>query len=91
MERFSDDLRERATMDKLVSSSGTIGGVTGFVQAVMLPHLAELLVKEDMKLSGDWAPRARDILSESAEVGELMHPEARDKIEDVKAVVVADD
>lgn len=58
------------------------GGVTGFVQAVLAPHLAELLVKEDMGLeSGTWEHAARGIIAESAELGELLHPEeAEDRV-----------
>lgn len=64
--------------------SGAQGGVSGFVQAVLVPHLAELLVSDDMNLdddSPDRAEQARAIIAASAELGELMHPEAEDKIE----------
>jgi hypothetical protein len=64
--------------------SGAQGGVSGFVQAVLVPHLAELLVSDDMNLdedSPDRAQQARIIIAASAELGELIHPEAEDKIE----------
>jgi hypothetical protein len=57
--------------------------VSGFVQAVLIPHLAELLVKEDMKLTGEWEPQARAIIADSVEVGELIHPEVEDQIVEV--------
>jgi hypothetical protein len=64
--------------------SGAQGGVSGFVQAVLVPHLAELLVSDDMGLdddSPDRAQQARAIIAASAELGDLIHPEAEDKIE----------
>jgi hypothetical protein len=67
-----------------VASSGYQGGVSGFVQAVLVPHLAELLVKDDMKLTGqEWETKAREIISESVEVGELMYPEVEDQIVEI--------
>jgi hypothetical protein len=58
--------------------------VSGFVQAVLVPHLAELLVSDDMNLDkndSDRSQQARAIIAASAELGELIHPEAEDKIE----------
>ncbi|KAF2217628.1 hypothetical protein CERZMDRAFT_80341 [Cercospora zeae-maydis SCOH1-5] len=80
MNRFADDLRKRSTKDKLILASGIQGGVNGFVQLVLAPHLAELLVKEDLSLTQkDWAGRAREVLTESTEIGELLFPEDEDK------------
>lgn len=46
-----------------------------------MPHLAELLVQEDLKLGKkNWEVRARQVIVESAELGELMHPEAGDEV-----------
>ena len=65
-----------------MSSSGLQGGVAGFVQAVLVPHLAELLIKEDMDLQGDdWRSRAREVIAESAELGELANPELQEKVQ----------
>ncbi|KXT18686.1 hypothetical protein AC579_2706 [Pseudocercospora musae] len=96
--RFTNDIRQRSKKDKLVSTSGVQGGVSGFVQVVLAPHLVELLVKEDMDLNGDdWESRAREIISESTQLGELMHPEEEDdKVDDIDtahviAVVDEDD
>lgn len=51
------------------------------MQVVLAPHLVELLVKEDMKLSGDdWETEAREIVAESTGVGELLNPE-EDKLD----------
>ena len=81
MNRFSEDLRKRSTKDKLILASGIQGGVNGFVQLVLAPHLAELLVKEDLNLcSDDWETRAREVLAESTEIGELLWPEEQDKV-----------
>lgn len=83
MTRFADALRKRSTKDKLILATGIQGGVNGFVQLVLAPHLAELLVKEDLGLAGDaWEDRAREVLAESAEIGELLFPEEQDKVGD---------
>lgn len=83
MNRFADDLRRRSTKDKLILASGIQGGVNGFVQLVLAPHLAELLVKEDLNLTQkDWGARAREVLTESTEIGELLFPEDEDKFGD---------
>lgn len=52
--------------------------MSGFIQAVLVPELAVHLVKEDMKVS---EAKAREILSESADVGDLLNPEIEEKIE----------
>ena len=56
------------------------GGVSGFVQAVLVPELAEQLVREDMKVSGE---RARELIADSAELGDLLNPEVDEKITQV--------
>lgn len=83
--QLNDEIREQADKDKLIASSGVEGGVSGFVQAVLVPHLAELLIKEDLKLTGDWSSQARTIIADSCELGEILHPEA------VESVVEIDD
>lgn len=80
MSGLSEQIRKRAKTDRLVSPSGYQGGISGFVQGVLVPHLAELLIKEDMQLTGrDWSKRAREIVAESAEVGELLHSDVREQ------------
>ena len=61
--------------DRLVAASGVSGGVSGFVTGVLVPELAEQLVKEDTSVSED---RARTIIAESVELGELLHPDMDD-------------
>lgn len=64
-----------ASTDKLVST----GGVAGFVQAVLAPELAVMVVKDDMKVDDE---QAREILRESSEVGNLLHEEEDEVIKD---------
>lgn len=85
MSGLSDQIRQRAKTDRLVSPSGYQGGISGFVQGVLVPHLAELLIKEDMGFKGrDWETRVRDLIAESAEIGELVHPEVADRGKEVE-------
>lgn len=82
MNRFANDLRQRSIHDKLILASGIQGGVNGFVHLVLAPHLAELLVKEDLGLldEDNWEIRAREVLADSTEIGELLWPEEQDKV-----------
>jgi hypothetical protein len=51
------------------------------VQAVLVPELAVSLVMEDLGLKGSsGGQRTVDVLAESAELGELVHPEVGDRI-----------
>lgn len=59
---FADELRDLAVSDSLIGASGVAGGVSGFVQAVLVPEVAVALVREDMKVDDK---RAREILKES--------------------------
>lgn len=77
---LSDDLRRQSTKDRLVAAVGVSGGVSGFVQSVLVPELAEQLVCEDMRVPEE---RARVVLKESGELGELLHPDANDRVEHV--------
>jgi len=77
---FSRELRDIAIKDSLVAASGVAGGVSGFVQAVLVPEAAVLLVKDDMKVD---VQQARKILAESWELGELLNEEADEKVESV--------
>ena len=69
MSNFSPKMRRLAASDKLISSSG----VSGYVQAVLVPELAVVLAKEDMGVDDD--ERARAILRESVEIGDLLNEE----------------
>lgn len=96
---LSQKLREVSTTEKIYKALG----VSGFVQAVIVPEIAWRLVREDMKLGGtrkggrrkggdgldgaeeEGEKRAKEILVESWEVGELINHEEESE------VVVADD
>jgi len=73
MQEFTSLLKKRAVKDRLMAARG----VTGFVQAVLVPEVAVLLIKEDMDVKVD---EARDILAESAGIGELVHEEIKDVV-----------
>lgn len=75
MSHFASRIRRLASSDKLVST----GGVAGFVQAVLAPELAVVVVKDDMKVDDE---RAREILRESSEVGNLLNEEEDEIIRD---------
>lgn len=90
---FSHKIRRRAASDSLVST----GGVSAFVQAVLTPELAVMLVKEDMKTDDEGA---RAVLRDSAEVGHLLNeeedeviqdPESEDEYGEEKVIVMDDD
>ena len=84
MARFASKLRRLAATDKLISS----GGVTSYVQAVLVPELAVLLVMDDLGVDPE---RAREVLRESIDVGNLLNEEEdehiRDPVGDVKALL----
>ena len=70
---FGDELRDLATKDPLLKASGVAGGVSGFIQAVLVPELAVRLIMEDMDVD---AKRAQETLADSADLGELLNDEA---------------
>ncbi|KAI6874866.1 hypothetical protein KC338_g1051 [Hortaea werneckii] len=85
---FTSDLRSLAATDRLLASAGIAGGVSGFVQAVLVPELALSLVSEDLETASSDAQRKKgsspvtvatedlvQVLEESAELGELLNPE----------------
>lgn len=69
---FNEELRAQSSRDVSMASSGVAGGVSGYVQAVLVPELAVRLVEEDLGVDGE---RARGVLDESAEVGMLLNSE----------------
>lgn len=73
MSNFSSQIRRLAATDKIISSTG----VSGYVQAVLVPELAVLLVKEDMKVDDE---EARVILQESIGIGDLLNEEEEEVI-----------
>lgn len=78
LHHLSDELRERSANDPLIAAFGLAGGVSGFVQAVLVPEVAVALVKADLMVDEQ---RARDVLAESWELGELVNDEADEKVE----------
>jgi hypothetical protein len=73
IDKLSPVIRKRAVEDRLISART----YTGYVHAVLVPELTVRLIMEDMSVTVE---RARDILEESIEVGELLHEEARDVV-----------
>ena len=65
MMEFRCELRE-ALKDQLVRTTG----VGLYVTTVLVPELAAMLVKEDMKVCD---ASARQILHESARLGDILH------------------
>jgi RTC4-like domain len=63
---FGPELRRRSDSDRLIRATG----VSDFVITVLVPELAVMLVKEDMKVCDK---TARQVLQESASLGETLH------------------
>ncbi|KAF1981428.1 hypothetical protein K402DRAFT_364714 [Aulographum hederae CBS 113979] len=63
---FADVIRAQAGSDRLLAGSG---GVAGYVQGVLVPELATRLIMSDLEVG---EVRAREVLGESVEVGELL-------------------
>ncbi|MCJ1373051.1 hypothetical protein MMC20_004277 [Loxospora ochrophaea] len=74
MDAFAGLLRRQAAGDKLIGAAG----VSGYVQAVLVPELAVRLVMEDLGIEEE--ERARKVLGESWEVGELLCEEVGERI-----------
>lgn len=75
MSNFASRIRKLAGTEKLVSAAG----VSGFVQAVLAPELAVMLVKDDMQVDEE---QARVILKESSDIGHLLNEEEDEAIKD---------
>lgn len=71
MRKFTPLLKRRMVVDRLMAARG----FTPYVEYVVVPEVAVKLIMEDMKCG---AERAREIMSESLEVGELLSEEVRD-------------
>ncbi|KAG8625375.1 hypothetical protein KVT40_007126 [Elsinoe batatas] len=74
---FATKLRKAAGEDKLMASSGVAGGISGYVQAVIVPELATGLIMEDM---GIGEQSAKEVLEDSEEIGDLVNAEEEDKV-----------
>lgn len=75
MTSFAPKVRRLAASDKLIASVG----VAGYVQAVLAPELAVMLVMEDMRVDEDGA---RAILRDSKAIGDLLNEEEDEMIRD---------
>lgn len=75
MTHFAPRIRHLAASNKLLSS----GGVPPYVQAVLAPELAVMLVMEDM---GTDEVGARAVLRDSIEMGNLLNEEEDEIIKD---------
>jgi hypothetical protein len=72
---FSGALRDRIGSDKVIAARD----VSGYVQMVLAPELATRLVMDDMNKTIE---QARDIMAESAELGDLLHGSTENDIND---------
>jgi len=73
IDKFSPQLRRIAITDRLVASRG----VTSYVQNVLVPELAVKLICEDMNLGVE---EARQVMRESAGLGDLLNEEVEDVV-----------
>ena len=63
---FGPELRRRSNSDRFIRTTG----VSDFIITILMPELAVMLVKEDMKVCDK---TARQVLQESASLGEALH------------------
>jgi hypothetical protein len=70
---FSHRLRRLALKDNLIKTAG----VAGYAQAVLVPELTVLLVKEDMGVDDQGA---RQVVRESMEIGEKLNSIPNDAV-----------
>lgn len=73
---FNEMLRERAVEDPVISGRGT----TVFVSTVLVPELATRLIMEDMAVGME---EARQILADSADMGDLLHEDVGDIVTEI--------
>ena len=76
MSKFTSKLRLLSASDDLISS----GGVSEFVQAVLVPELALLLIKNDMNIDDE--EHAREMLRNSVDIGHMLNEEEDEVIQD---------
>lgn len=74
---LSDDLRQRASKDKIVAAAGVKGGMSGFVHGVLVPELACRLIAEDLGIEPD---DARITVGASGMEGVLLNPDLDETI-----------
>jgi hypothetical protein len=71
MRKFTPLLKRRMVVDRLMAARG----FTPYVEYVVVPEVAVKLIMDDMKCGPE---RAREIMTESLAVGELLSEEVRD-------------
>lgn len=71
--KFASRIRGLATSDRTIST----GGVPTYIQAVLAPELAVLLVMDDMKVDED---EARSTIRDSVDIGILLNEEQDEAI-----------
>lgn len=71
--KYSGKLRQLAATDKAIKAAGA----AAYAQAVLVPELAVLLIKEDMNVDSQ---DARQILRESIDIGLRLNPAEQDQI-----------
>lgn len=64
--RFGETLKQRAVQDRVISGRGS----AAFIQSVLVAELGVQLIREDMDVS---ATRARKILEESKDIGDMVN------------------
>ena len=85
--QFDDTLREGAVHQTLISARGSVA----FMQMVLLPEVAVRLIMEDLIIDEE---AARDVMLESAAIGELIHDDVRQVVmrqDDNEPVCLSDD
>lgn len=51
--------------------------MSAYIQTVLVPEIAAMLIMEDMAVNQS---RAIEVLEESHDIGDLMHPEPEDQV-----------
>lgn len=83
-QKFTPLLKKRIIQDRLIAARG----YTPYVQSVLVPEVATLLIQEDMVIS---LSEARNVMFKSAAVGELLHDEVRDDLQISSPYKISDD
>ncbi|KAG9896119.1 hypothetical protein KCU94_g10992, partial [Aureobasidium melanogenum] len=81
VQTFSDELRALSKTEPLMASSGASGGVSGYVHAILVPEMALGLIMEDMNCDRE---KARVVLADSADIGEMFNAEEDEKVQHVE-------
>lgn len=88
VKRFGSDLRRRAGSDNAIAAMGVSGGVSGYLQSVLVPEMALALVMEDADCDADEAKR---IIEESSDIGEALNEAEEEKVPQSTARLLRDE